>query len=181
MTTNRKLVQDLEKKISKFNVKEQFSEIVILCVGTIKIIGDAIGPIVGQKLIEVLKVKKNKRIIVCGNIYNTLNFNNAKNILRKIDEECENPFIITIDSALGNMDMVEKIFVNDGIISLGSSLGRSISYNSHINIKCVVGENKNDAEENFETLRNVNINSIINVSNTIVYGINEVIKKINYV
>ena len=46
-----KFVQDLQKNIYQYR-NQKFSDVVILCIGTNKLIGDSIGPIVGQKLKE---------------------------------------------------------------------------------------------------------------------------------
>ena len=170
-----KLLNDLKNIIYKYKGKNEFSNIVILCVGTNKIIGDLFGPIVGQKLIENIK---RKDIIIYGDIQNTLNFSNAKTILEKVFFEYRKPFIITIDAALGNENMIEKVVVTRGKIKIGDSLGRCICYNSQINIKGIVGKDNKNVKENLKTLKRVNPKIIENLSNTVVYGIEQVIDKI---
>lgn len=170
-----KLVNDLKNIIYKFDIEKEFSNIVILCVGTNKIVGDLFGPMVGQKLIK--KIKR-KNVNIYGDSKNTLNFKNAENVLKSVFVEYRKPFIITIDAALGKENMIEKVFVSRGKIKIGNSLGRSICYNSQINIKGVVGKESNDIKENLKTLKMVEPKVIENLSNTVVYGIEKIVDEI---
>ena len=69
-----KFANDL--KICLKDLKNEYSNLAILCVGTDKIMGDAIGPIVGSNL----KHLENEYLQVFGTRNNTLDFNNAKEI-----------------------------------------------------------------------------------------------------
>lgn len=171
---NTRFVQDLQKNIYQYK-NQKFSDVVILCIGTNKLIGDSIGPVVGQKLKEE---NIQEKICIYGDMKQTINFKNAKQVIEKIFKIYEKPFIITIDSALGKQTMINKIVVNKGIIRIGKSLGRSICYPSHITIKGVVGENKNTFEDNIAILKTVQPKLIWELSNTMVEGIKQEIGKI---
>lgn len=169
-----KFVQDLQKQMNSY-MYQNFSEIVILCVGSNKIIGDCIGPMVGQMLKNILKEEKN--IIIYGNMKETLNFKNARQVIENVFEIYKKPFVITIDSALGTKEMLENIIISTGWMKIGNSLGRSICYYSHINIKGVVGKKKNTLRENIETLKKVNPTLVIELSETITNTLNQTIQK----
>ena len=171
---NTRFVQDLQKNIYQYK-NQKFSDVVILCIGTNKLIGDSIGPVVGQKLKEE---NIQEKICIYVDMKQTINFKNAKQVIEKIFKIYEKPFIITIDSALGKQTMINKIVVNKGIIRIGKSLGRSICYPSHITIKGVVGENKNTFEDNIAILKTVQPKLIWELSNTMVEGIKQEIGKI---
>lgn len=166
-----KFVQDLQKNIYQYR-KQSFSDIVILCIGTNKLIGDSIGPVVGQKL---KKENIQEKVYIYGDMKETINFKNAKQVIENIFKIYEKPFIITIDSALGTQTMVSKIVVSKGIIRIGKSLGRSICYPSHITIKGVVGEYRNTIQENLYTLKTVKQEIVDELSNKMAKGINQVI------
>lgn len=168
------IVQNLQKQLKQYKY-QKFSHIIILCIGTNKIIGDSIGPMVGQVLYKELKYDK---IIVLGNMIETINFKNAKQLIESIFKEYTKPFIITIDSALGKEDMVNQIVINKGIVKIGKSLGRSICYYSNINIKGVVGVDKKDKYENIKTLQNVDLELITKLSTTIANITKKLIKEI---
>lgn len=171
---NEKFVQDLQKQIFQYMTQE-FSEIILLCIGTNQLIGDCIGPMVGELLNQETK-KEN--IIIYGNMIETINFKNARKTIEYILKKYKKPFIITVDSALGTEKMIKRIVVSRGMIKIGKSLGRSISYYSHINIKGVVGENKNTVFENIQTLKTVKPEIIVELSNQMVTGIKKMIETI---
>lgn len=169
-----KIVQDLKKQLEWFNINKQFSTILILCIGTNKVVGDSIGPMVGESLLELLKYKPNVKIY--GSMKEPLSFANTKQVLKEILIKYKQPFIITIDAALGKEEMIERIIVGRGNIKIGASLGRDASCNSHINIKAVVGKYKNDKMENFNTLINTDLKMVKKMADTITYGINQTIQ-----
>ena len=148
-------IKNLRNKIGMYDLKREFTEIIILCVGTNKIIGDMIGPIVGEELKN--KINK-KEIIVFGNMENTLNLKNAENIIKKVKNNYIKPFIITIDTA--------------------KAVSKGIKYKSHVNIKGVVGKYSTAREKNINTLKNVEPEAIFYLSSIISNGITEVIKNI---
>lgn len=169
----------LQKKFRQLYFPHYHTELIFLCVGTDKIIGDAIGPIVGTKLEKGLQQNdtsdRGKNINIYGKIGNTLNFKNAYGLLSYMKKQYKNPFIITIDAALSENGKVGEIVVNEGKIELGNSLGRCIEWDSHINIKGVVGNYSNNPKENIETLKNVQVHSAMTMSQNIYQGIQKII------
>lgn len=177
-----KFVQELENQIHNFNIYQNFSEIVILCIGTDKLIGDAVGPMVGEKLQKESKIANSintkKEIIVLGNMEQTLNYKNAQMKVKQIYKKCKMPFIITVDTALSKEKWSKKIYITKGKIQIGNSLGKSMLFESHINIKCVVGEYQNTVEKNMEILKKVNPELVIELSEIVAYGVNRILEKI---
>lgn len=171
-------IKNLKRKISMYDLKSEFKQIIFLCVGTNKIIGDMIGPMVGEDLKNRINKNTKKEIIVFGNMENTLNLKNAKNIISNIKSKYVNPFIITIDTALGKEENLKKIYVTQGEIEIGKAVSKGIKYESHVNIKGVVGKYSNTKEKNINTLKNVEPESIFYLSSIISNGITEVIKNI---
>lgn len=160
-------------------VMQKFSNIVILCVGTNKLMGDSVGPIVGQKLTRLLNNKDNIKIY--GSMKQTLNLKNAKQILEEINNQYTKPFIITIDAALGPKERIETIFISNGKIKIGGALGHEIEYFSHINIKAIVGEYQKNIQKNFDTLNGIQRKSVQQLSNQITYQVCQMVEKINCV
>lgn len=75
-------------------------EIVIIGIGNSKINGDAFGPMVG----EILKDEYN----VVGNMRNNVNYNNLEYHINRINRRYNNPYIITIDSAISNVLKIRR-------------------------------------------------------------------------
>lgn len=156
-------------------IDDNYSNMVFLCVGTNKIIGDAVGPIIGDRL----KFLENDFLKVYGTTNNTLNFSNAQNVIEKIYDEYKNPFLITIDAALSNKEKVGKIFIGKGFIKLGNALEKNISFYSNITIKCVVGNHFYNEKQNIEELKNANTSSVLAMSKIVSMGIVNVLKNFN--
>ena len=156
-----------------------FSDIVILCVGTNKLIGDSVGPIVGQKLARLLKNKQN--VWIYGNTKRNLNLKNAKQILKQIQITHKQAFVITIDAALGPKEMIENTWIGSGIVKIGEALDKQIQYFSNITIKGIVGEYQNNLKQDYQTLNEVNRNRIHRLSNQITYEVCQIIEQINCV
>jgi len=174
----KNFTSNLKQYINYYNIEKNFSEIIILCIGTNKIMGDMIGPMVGENLKSKIITPKNKKLIVFGNMTQTLNLKNANNIINKVKNNYQNPFVITIDTALSKIYDSKKIYINQGNIQIGSALSKGINCDSHINIKGVVGKYKENLEENLNTLRNVKLRDIVYLSMLISNGIIETMKSI---
>lgn len=164
----------MQKCIKKLD--DRFSNIIFLCIGTDKIIGDSVGPIIGSKL----KYLENEYIKIYGTIGNNLDFSNTKKIVENIYEKYEKPFIIAIDAALSKENKVGEIYISNGHIKIGNALEKSICFYSNINIKCVVGKYQNlNKKENINVLNNVSKESVNNIVEIVSYGIKNIIEKIN--
>lgn len=85
----------IEKEVKLCN-----REIVIIGIGNSKIIGDSFGPLVG----EILKNDFN----VVGDMKENVNYNNIEIYMEKINRKYENPYIITVDSAVSNVLKVRR-------------------------------------------------------------------------
>lgn len=168
-----KFMTDFEKCIN--DIEEDYSNLAILCVGTNKIIGDSIGPIIGSNL----KHMENDFMHVFGTTCNPLDFYNARNIINNLYENYEKPYIITIDAALSDKNRKGEIVLNKGFIKIGKALDRSICFYSNTNINCVVGKNSEYANNNLEELLNADEKRVYEMSKIVSTGIKNVLKKVN--
>lgn len=176
--------RNFRKQIYQYDIQNQFSEIVFLCIGTNKVVGDMIGPMVGEKLGKAIQYQEigkciQKDVVVYGNMKQTLNLKNAEKMMNEIKYRYYNPFLITIDTALGKKETIEKIFISTGEIEIGKALKRGIKCYSHINIKGVIGKYSKKIEDNLNTLKNANVESVERMSEIIYDGIKDVIKNLS--
>lgn len=167
-----KFIKEFEEKMYDFS--EEFSNIVFVCIGTNKVIGDAIGPTVGNSLKNI----ENDYIKVYGTMSNTMNFVNSKDIIEEIYRKYDNPYLITIDSALSDIKEKGDIVLGKGYIKIGNALDKSICFFSNVNIKCIVGRNLKNGIKNMEELHKMKIYDIINSSSIISLGIKNVLEKL---
>ncbi len=160
-----KFIRELE--VGAKDLNHIYSNVIILCIGTKKVLGDSVGPLVGENI----KYLENEYIKIYGVLEHTINFNNAKNIIGDIYKNFDNPYIITIDSALGSKENMGQVILNKGYIKIGKALEKSICFYSNLNIKCVVGKNTNSMVNNLVELKNVDIEEINNIVQIVSKGI----------
>ncbi len=164
----------LGKSLEKLN--NTFSHIIFLCIGTEKIIGDSVGPIIGSNI----KNLENEYIKVYGICGKNLDFSNAKNIIEKVYKKYSNPFIITIDAALSKEKRTGEIYIGEGFMKIGTALEKSITFYSNINIKCVVGKyNSLNQKENINILNNVVKERVYSLAEIVSQGIKIILENTN--
>lgn len=160
---------------NKKNKVSKFSNIIFLCIGSNKVKGDSIGPIIGSKIKKI----ENEYIKIYGTLEKNLDFLNAKYVIEEVYSIYDNPYIITIDAALCRENKIGKIYLNNGYIKIGKALDKSISFYSNINIKCIVGMyNEIQTIKNINVLKNANMDNIIKMSDIVSKGIVNIMKNI---
>lgn len=175
---DRKIKQEFIKQFSKYLYEERkkYFEIVFLCIGTDRIIGDSLGPLVGTILKDKLEKYNIFNITIYGNLKENICYTNIKEILKRINKEHKNACIIVIDAALSNENNIGKIFVNREKMILGKGLNKVKVEVGDISIKAVVGKNYKLSNYNFSSLQNISLNVVLRLAHLIAESIYEVIK-----
>lgn len=158
----RIFVKELKKNLKAKN------NIVFLCVGSNRVVGDCFGPMVGTK---IKKLNQKKNITVIGNMEEPLCANNIKSKICKIDK---NSYIVVIDSALSEHE-AEGIYVSSKKMDLGSGINKKILKIGDISIKGCVGKKKVIEKENICELYKVYKSKIEQLSNIVSRGILEIL------
>lgn len=172
MSVNNKVYANFLAELDNFN----YSDVIFLCIGTNKVVGDSFGPIIG----EILKNNiKHPKINIIGNLKYNVNANNIIKITQKINKKYYKPYIVSIDSALGDKFLVGKIYVLKNKLDVGKALKKDLCKIGDVSIKGIVGINKKDSKENFKILQNVNKDFIYELSQKTSKFIIESIKFLN--
>ena len=116
------------------SVYKSSRSIVFLCIGTDRSTGDALGPLVGEKL---KSIKKNN-ILVYGNLEKPVHAKNLCDVLSEIHSNYENPYIIAIDACLGSLQNIGKVFIESKPISPGSALKKDLPMVGDLSITGIV-------------------------------------------
>ena len=125
--------------------------LVFLCIGTTKIIGDSIGPKVGDKL-------KNQGVnaYVYGNSQRQVPAINVDDYAKMIKARHKDDIVIVIDSALGKLKDIGAIKVTQNGIKPGGAFDKNKERIGDIGILAVVGDadgnrmqELKDRDENF--------------------------------
>ena len=132
-------------------------EILILCIGDSKLIGDSLGPLIGSFL------ERNK---------SDIGYNDLIEIAKHINYNKEYyTTIITIDSALGSNQNIGKILIDNTTLCAGSGVNTGEKLIGDISIRGIVGKNYDDIKQNIQELENVSTNLVENMACKIIFKI----------
>jgi len=165
---------DFTNNIYKARDKKYFSNIIIFCVGTDKITGDSLGPLVGYKLKK--RFEYYKQIQVIGDLDNIICAKNAIANMEKLKRNQKFSCIIVIDAALSEKDNVGNILVNTHKIQLGAGLYKNAGCVGDVGIKGIVAKNDNMLNDNYNNLKNTRLQVVMNMADIISDGIYHVLK-----
>ncbi|MBP2651253.1 MAG: sporulation protein YyaC [Firmicutes bacterium] len=96
-------------------------EIIVLCIGTDRSTGDALGPLTGSKLQSI-----QQHPFIYGTLDNPVHATNLEETLAAINSAFTNPFIIAIDACLGKLENVGCISIGVGPLKPGAAVNKSL-------------------------------------------------------
>ena len=156
---NDKTYQNFVKQL-QLKLRNNSKELLFLCIGTNKIIGDSFGPMVGTKL-----TKLNKNINILGNMNEPMGRININKKIEEIKKYQKEKYIIAIDSAISSKkENIGKIFITNSSMILGNGINKNILKIGDISIKAVVCQN-------FKVLEKVSKKTIDHLSAIVASGI----------
>lgn len=97
-------------------------EILLLCIGTDRSTGDALGPLVGQRLCR----SKLERTVVLGTLDYPVHASNLLDTLDIIDRRYPGMPVIAIDACLGHSENVGTISVGLGALRPGAGVNKNL-------------------------------------------------------
>lgn len=127
----------LQKKMSDmilYNLPVASADIVVVCIGTDRSTGDALGPLTGS----FLKENHLKHLKVYGTLHKPVHAKNIHENIKYIHEKHQRPFIIAIDACLGKSSSVGHIISGIGAIKPGAALQKDLPSIGNIYITGVV-------------------------------------------
>jgi putative sporulation protein YyaC len=115
-------VEQIASQLAKYLLEHAQRELVIVCVGTDRSTGDALGPIVGSKL---------KKLDPLGtHVYGTLDYPvHAMNLEETIDQVRANhpdAYVIAIDACLGQLNSVGHLQLCSGPLRPGAGVNKNL-------------------------------------------------------
>ncbi|AQS12245.1 hypothetical protein CLOBY_44410 [Clostridium saccharobutylicum] len=138
--------------------------IIFICIGSDRSTGDSLGPLVGHKLKFISKDK----IHIYGTLENPIHAKNIITILEKIKFNFNDPYIVAIDSCLGCLNNIGKIFIQKKPLLPGLALNKSLPPVGEMSITGIV-----NISGNFEflVLQNTRLYTVMSLADTISRGI----------
>lgn len=145
--------------LEEFKKKEN---LIILCIGTDRSTGDSLGPLVGHKLSPSMRSFRNAHIM--GTLDNPVHAQNLESSIKRIYEDYQDPFIIAIDSSLGNKNKVGLLSIKNIPLKPGSGVNKVLPEIGDISITGIV--NIGGMME-FMVLQNTRLSLVMNMADII--------------
>ena len=156
-------------------LKEPISEkrpIIFLCIGTDRSTGDSLGPLVGYKL----KSSHKDNIYIYGSLETPIHSKNLTSVLSKIEQHFDNPYIVAIDSSLGSIQNVGKIFIDEKPLTPGLALNKDLPPVGNLSITGIVNISGN---LEFIVLQNTRLFTVMALADCITQGIKMSLMKLS--
>ncbi len=138
--------------------------IVILCIGTDRVTGDSLGPLVGHQLHASAN-----NFIVYGNLEQPVHAINLVATLDHIYKEYENPYVIAIDASLGSKDHIGYVTLRQGPLKPGQGISKDLPAIGDISITGIVNIS---GRPGAFLLQNTRLYTVMKLVNCITLGIN---------
>ncbi|MFD1705321.1 spore protease YyaC [Siminovitchia sediminis] len=126
-------IDTLADMISEILSTSDRENVIFLCVGSRRSIGDSLGPAVGTLLKE-----KDIPFQVIGTLDDPVHALNVTEILNKIQNEIPSPLIFPIDASLGDISQVGKIYLIKGPLIPGSASNITLEPIGDYHLRAVV-------------------------------------------
>jgi putative sporulation protein YyaC len=121
-------------RIFKLTYTFDYSNIILLCIGTDRSTGDCLGPLVGYKL----KALNTNDVFIYGTLQNPVHAKNLKDVLEEINTSYKKPFIIAVDACLGGLDRIGSIVIDAGPLTPGAGVNKRLPKVGHMHIVGIV-------------------------------------------
>jgi len=112
----------LERRLSDLFVSSRKRPAVILCIGTDRSTGDALGPLIGTHLSRL----NLPQLQVYGTLDEPVHATNLEENIRIIQQRFSNPFVIAVDACLGRLDSIGCITLSDGPLKPGAGVHKQL-------------------------------------------------------
>lgn len=141
-------------------------DLVFLCIGTDRATGDCLGPLIGHELIS--RIERYQGIYLFGTLASPVHAKNLEDTIEHINKSFDDPFIVAIDSSLGNADRIGYMSVKKGPIKPGAGVNKVLPPVGDISITGVV--NMGGVME-FMVLQSTRLSTVMNMANIITRSI----------
>lgn len=156
------------------NLEKDYSEIILLCIGTDRATGDSLGPLTGHKLMGLPEV--NGQIKLYGTLDKPVHATNLKPTLKQIYKAHNKPLIVAVDACLGKTTHIGYLTIGTGSITPGAGISRSLPKVGDVAITGIV--NFSGMME-LLILQNTRLNLVMRMADVISGGISHGLELIN--
>lgn len=161
-----KIADAIYRRLVEAGIEENQRPIVVLCIGTDRSTGDALGPLVGSKLAQASE----NMFAVYGTLNEPVHATNLVQVVAEIRAKYDHPFVIAIDACLGYPDNVGYVNLSDGPLKPGAGVKKSLPAVGEMHITGVV--NVGGFME-YTILQNTRLNIVMRIADVIAAGLEQ--------
>ena len=175
MTKNIHYIDTMSENATKYfqeiflnnirNKLDEFSNLIILCIGTDRATGDSLGPITGHKLISSVNFDN---VSIFGTLEKPVHAKNINQTLDYIQAAYEKPYIAAIDACLGKPESVGYITIGEGPVNPGAGLSKALPTVGNMSITGIVNI---ATGMDFAVLQNTRLHLVMKMAEVIHAGI----------
>lgn len=138
--------------------------VVILCIGTDRVTGDSLGPLVGYKLSK----RRLNFVKVYGTLSNPVHALNLEEVTNEIYSSYQNPLVVAIDASLGCTSHLGYVTIGKGPLTPGLGVKKTLLPVGDIFITGIV--NISGVLDNL-VLQTTRLDTVMNMADCISTGI----------
>lgn len=142
-------------------------ELVLLCIGTDRSTGDALGPLVGSRLTEGPQAGG---YTVLGTLDNPVHASNLADTLQAVSQTFRNPFVVAVDASLGRVESVGLLTVGLGSLKPGAGVNKTLPAVGQVYVTGVV--NVGGFME-YLVLQNTRLSLVVRMARIVAQGIDQ--------
>jgi putative sporulation protein YyaC len=170
--TEPKAAEQLAERLQLLVTETQpHRKIVIVCIGTDRSTGDALGPLIGSKLSSRLD---KQQAVVYGTLENPVHAVNLKETLDEINATYHNPFLIAVDACLGQLSSVGLVTLGHGPLRPGAGVNKVLPEVGNIHLTGIV--NVGGFMEYF-VLQNTRLSVVMRMADCIADGLCQAVQQ----
>lgn len=158
--------QKMSTTLSSY-LKEQTptpSALVLLCIGTDRVTGDSLGPLIGYKLSK----RHAKNVYVYGTLQHPVHALNLEDTIVEIKKRHPLLPVVAVDASLGDKSDLEHVTVSAGSLAPGIGVDKQLGEVGDISITGVVSTNSPYAQLQLQATR---LDTVMRLADVISDGI----------
>ncbi|MBU3145386.1 spore protease YyaC [Clostridium sp. CF012] len=153
-------------KVANYLIEQNLDNFVIFCVGTPKLVGDSLGPMIGTKLNNL----ENFGVPIYGTLDSPIHALNLKVRLEEIQKIHRGKKIIAIDASVGTPLLMGGIYIENKPLMTGKGLNKVLPLVGDYVIKGCIGLYEYDVAVTISNL-NTSVSFVEEMADTITKGI----------
>lgn len=150
--------------------KQAGKDIIILCIGTDRSTGDALGPLTGSKI-----KSHNLYPHIFGTLDDPVHATNLHSVTQFIQSSFADPYIIAVDACLGRLENVGYVSLGKGPVKPGAAVSKDLAPVGDAFVTGIV--NVGGFLEHL-VLQSTRLNLVMKMADTIAHGLSFALNKI---